>query len=131
MKSCSERAIVAGCLSIFVQGRKVAAQDSYPNVNVSLGVSMKHAQFTLRNGGKTAHVQVGKTDDYSKFDLPANDAIRSYYENALKNGETYRSLANTSTQYASVEVREKVSRQIVIPAQTITIPETVLGCDED
>ena len=92
---------------------------------------MKHAQFTLRDGGDTAHVQVGKTNDYSKFDLPANDAIRAYFENSLKNGETRRSLANTSTQYAPVEVREKVSRQVVIPAQTITIPETVLGCVED
>ena len=88
---------------------------------------MKKAQFTLRNGGKTAHVQVGSSSDYSKFDLPANDAIRAYYEASRKNGETHDSFADTPTQYAPVEVREKISRQVVIPATTITVPEIVLG----
>jgi len=87
---------------------------------------MKHnkAQFTLR--GKTAHIQVGSADGYDKFDVPANTAMVDYFNAAKSAGETRDSLAGTSTQYAPVEVREKVSRQIVIPARTITVPEQVL-----
>lgn len=86
---------------------------------------MSKAQFTLR--GNICHVQVGSNKSYTKFDLPANKAIRDYYEMARAAGETHDSFANTSTQYAPVVVQEKTVRRLVIPARMVSIPETVLS----
>jgi hypothetical protein len=93
-----------------------------------MAYSTKKAQFTLR--GDTCHVQIGSHASYDKFDVPATAAVRDYFNAMRESGSTRDSFAGSHTQYAPVEVREKVSRVVVIPARTITVPETVLGSED-
>lgn len=61
----------------------------------------KVAQFTLR--GDVAHFQVGSAGSYDKYDIPATNELREYYEAAVEDGDSVNSLAGSSTQYAVVE----------------------------
>lgn len=80
----------------------------------------KRAQFTLR--GDTAHFQYGVTGDYTKYDVPATDDLKSYYNQAVKEGDTENSLADTSTQYAVVSaVAPKVVAFEMVLAKTIRV----------
>ena len=66
-------------------------------------VASKVAQFTLR--GDTAHFQYGESGSYEKYDVPATAAMRAYLDEAIANGDSVNSLANSSTQYALVEYK--------------------------
>lgn len=64
------------------------------------------AQYTIRHGN-TAHVQVGSSDGYEKFDVPATPELVNHLTGAIERGETSNSFAGTSTQYAPVRVETK------------------------
>lgn len=70
------------------------------------------AQFNIARG--VAHVQVGGPGDYSKFNVPLTDELRDYYNEQRAAGNTSDSFAGTATQYAPVEVEEKVTRRLFV-----------------